>query len=232
MKKIGIIILFLCICVIIFIYENRTYNFNQKKIDFFNEILEATDSKTQEFGLKVTFETNEDGQTVCNDLLKTLEMKDDSKINVFKQGSDYCIQFDHDDISGYIESIENDKKSNVVINIVKKGDINGLDELRKTVEKADLGNNKNTKCFQYLKAKVPNSNLTEINSKVVKLLEKDSVKNIETEAIDNGYSTVAYTKQYEAMKYKNNYIDINYSVCKYASGNYLIIGTPIITATY
>jgi hypothetical protein len=72
----------------------------------------------------------------------------------------------------------------------------------------------------------------EVNEKIIKLLESHSTKNIETVNINNGLSTVAYTKNYDAMVNNNKLIDFNYAVCNYSSGSYIIIGTPEIIITY
>lgn len=227
-----IVIIFLCLSICIFICINDIFKFHKTNIDLFNEILQVTDSKTLEYGVKVTFETDKDGQTVCNNLLNDIGMREDSKINVFNKGVTYCIEFDHNDVSGYIESAENGKQNSIVINIIKKDNKNELNDLKKVLENAVGVNNKNIKYFQYLKAKVPNTNLKETNNKVLKILKEDKAENIDTVPIESGYSTVAYTKQYETIKYNNKFMDINYSVCRYKSGNYIIIGTPIITTTY
>jgi hypothetical protein len=60
----------------------------------------------------------------------------------------------------------------------------------------------------------------------------NNASNIGTVEIDNGYSTVAYTRKYPVMKNDGKWIDFNYAVCSYSSGNYVIIGTPVIITTY
>jgi len=58
------------------------------------------------------------------------------------------------------------------------------------------------------------------------------LKIIETVSINNGLSTVAYTKEYDEKVTNNKLIDFNYAVCNYSSGRYIIIGTPEIITTY
>jgi hypothetical protein len=42
----------------------------------------------------------------------------------------------------------------------------------------------------------------------------------------------ALTGNYEKIKNGDSWIDFNSAVCSYESGNYLIIGTPIIIKAY
>ena len=110
--------------------------------------------------------------------------------------------------------------------------------------KKDLSNSignrgKNIKYFQYLKAKIlvsstdsGVSDIYNINKTIINMLKTHGTENIETVSINNGLSTIAYTKKYENKVNNNKLIDLNYAVCNYSSGRYIIIGTPEIITTY
>ena len=59
---------------------------------------------------------------------------------------------------------------------------------------------KDMKYFLYLKSKLKQSDLTEVNNQIKTILKNTRAKAIDTVEINNGFSTVAYTKKYQAIK--------------------------------
>ena len=90
----------------------------------------------------------------------------------------------------------------------------------------------NKQTFKFIKAEVPCTDIHEVNNKVIQLLKKHNSVNINTIDINNGCSTVAYTGTSEYMLDQGKKMDLNYAICKYSSGNYVVIGTPIIVTPY
>jgi hypothetical protein len=141
-------------------------------------------------------------------------------------------EFGKDNLKGYIETIHYENHNIVTINLVKKDDKNSLKELKDKLEQC-LNNKKvNVKYFMYLKSKMKDDNIQYANKNIVKLLKYYGAVNINTVSLQNGYSTTAYTKRYEPIESNGKKMDFNYAVCKYSSGNYIIIGTPEIIVTY
>lgn len=225
-------LLLLIILMINFIFINGSAYPEDNNIDLIESILNRTNGQIEEYGVKTSFEADGNGEDICVDILKKMELSEKSKINVLKNNEMYCLEFNKDDTTGYIESINFDNHNVVTVNITKKNSTNGLKELKKEIEDATNSRTKNQKVFQYIKAKIPNSDISNVNDDVVNILRKDKAKNIDTVNISNGYSTVAYTKNYEPMKNNGKLMDFNFAVCRYSSGNYLIIGTPVITTNY
>ena len=231
----------LCIALSIIILQiNVKLSNAQEKTNLFDEILFQTNSRTVEYGLKTCFSTGENGEEICNYLIKVLELNNKSiKLIISKNDNFYCINFSGKNIEGYIESSENCNNNNITINISRIGNKNGLVSLKNKVRSSIGYRGKNIKYYQYLKAKVLENSVDakikdnySINKKVINILKSHGTENIETVVINNGLSTVAYTKEYDAKITNNKLIDFNYAVCNYSSGRYIIIGTPEIITTY
>lgn len=220
-----IIIIFLGI-----LYLNSYFPQAKENTNLFNDIINCAEGNVVEYGLKTSFETKDDGEKTCLSILKDLDNKFD--IQVSKENNIYSVDFENDVTNGYIESVAEGKHNTITINISKKDSANNLLQLKNRVEAIIEKRNVNHKYFEYVKAKISDSDLLGVNSKVTDLLKNNNCKNIQTISINNGYSTTAYTRQFENKLFEYGNSDLNYAVCKYTSGNYIIIGTPIIIETY
>ncbi|SKA81237.1 TATA-box binding [Clostridium sp. USBA 49] len=225
--------LFILVLILIILFGgiNKNLSFAKKNINFFNEILTKVNGSVEEYGIKTVVNTKEDSENYCNKILKSLNLKD-VITNITKESNIYCIEFRNNNIYGYIESTKGDSYNTVTLNIIKKGSTNGINSLEKLVDNA-LGENYNkAKYFQYIKAQIPSKDIYKTNKDIEVLLKDNGVKNIDTVKIENGYTSTAYTGKYPVIKNNGKYIDFNYALCSYTSGNYIIIGTPIIIETY
>ena len=239
MKRKSITLLCIVLCLIILQINVRISN-AQEGVNLFDEILLQTKSKTVEYGLKTSFETTEDPKEVCNYLIQSLELNNkEIKVNSSENEDSYCIEFSGENVQGYIESLKNNNKDVITINISKIGKENGLVSLKNKVSDSIGHRGKDIKYFQYLKAKIgegyakaPKEDIYSVNEIIIKILKSQRAENIETVSINNGLSTIAYTKKYDGEVNNNKLIDFNYAVCNYSSGKYIIIGTPEIITTY
>ncbi|WP_294350724.1 hypothetical protein [uncultured Clostridium sp.] len=77
---------------------------------------------------------------------------------------------------------------------------------------------KDIRYFQYIKGKINNK-----NTAIDKIKKIQEMKNINTLDIHNGY--VGTANLYNGER-------VNFSVCTYNTGSYLVIGTPVIFTTY
>lgn len=239
MKRKSVTLLCIVLSIIILGIDVRLTN-AQEKLNLFDEILLQTKSKTVEYGLKTCFETQENPKEICNYLISVLDL-DNKKIRLNRNENkdSYCIEFSSEGAYGYIEALKYKNKSDITINISKASNENSLVFLKNKV-RASIGyRGKNIKYFQYIKAKVGQSNanvgmknIYAVNEKIIKILESHETKNIETVSLNNGLSTIAYTRKYDEKVINNKLIDFNYAVCTYSSGMYIIIGTPEIITTY
>ncbi|MBU3143131.1 YwmB family TATA-box binding protein [Clostridium sp. CF012] len=239
MKRKSSALLCIVLCLII-LQINVVLSNAQEKVNLFDEILIQTKSKTIEYGLKTSFMTGEDPKQVCNYLIQNLgfDIKEIKLTNSESEDS-YCIDFSSENLKGYIEALKHNNEDVITINISEIDNENGLESLKDIVTKSIGNRGENIKYFQYLKAKMPeistnvvNEDIYGVNERIIKILKYHGTDNIETVSINNGLSTIAYTKKYGSKVNNNKLIDFNYAVCNYSSGRYIIIGTPEIITTY
>jgi hypothetical protein len=202
-----------------------------KKLDFFKEIVSLAEGKVVEYGVKANFEISEDEEAYCLELLGKLKVEN-TDINVVKDDKFYSVEFKNNELKGYIESTSYDNHNVVSLNVVQYDSEYRLSDLKNRVSIAVGKDEKDVKYFDYLKAQINKSDKEKMNNDIIELLKKNNASSIDTIKIDNGYSTVAYTKNYPVMKNNGKWMDLNYAVCSYSSGDYVIIGTPIIITTY
>ncbi|MCT8975813.1 hypothetical protein N4T77_04275 [Clostridium sp. CX1] len=205
---------------------------NSRKVDLFNEILARTNSNIEECGVTAVFTTDMNRENIVDQILKGLDFYDGWNSSILKNEQTYCVEFGKNSVKGYIETMQYENHNIVKVNIVKGERKNSLSELKSKLQKS-IGNQYiDIKYYEYLKGKVENSDIKIVNEQILNVLKDYGVANIDTVSIENGYSTTAYTKQYNSIKSNGKLIDFNYAVCKYSSGNYIIIGTPELIVTY
>lgn len=228
MKNKIIILIFL---VIISLFNYKSFSLTKKNTNLINEVLSSVQGNTVEYGIRATFEINDNGEKYCLELLKKLNLTDND-INIVKSDKFYSLDFNKNETKGYIEYSSYDNHNVVTINMIKVDNMNRLEEFKETIEKAINKTEKDVKYFQFLKAKVIENDKLKLNNKIIEVLKTEKAENIYSVQFNNGISTVAYTKQFDAMKNNGKLMDFNFSLCSYSSGNYLIIGTPIIIEAY
>lgn len=239
MKRKSIALLCIVLSLIILQINVKISN-AQEAGNLFDEILLQTKSKTVEYGLKTCFKTGEEPKQFCDYLIKYLELNNKkSKLSIHENEDSYCIEFSGENVEGYIEALKGRNENDITINISKIGNENGLVSLKNKVSASIGYKGKNIKYFQYLKAKIEENSASvktediySVNNRIIKVLKSQGTYNIETVSINNGLSTIAYTKKYDELVINKKLIDFNYAVCNYSSGRYIIIGTPEIITTY
>jgi hypothetical protein len=239
MKRKSIALLCIVLSLIILQINVRLSN-AQEKVNLFDEILLAVEGETVEYGLQTCFKTKEDPKEVCNYLLHTLELDNkEMTLNRFEHEDSYCIEFLSESVQGYIETLKCNNEDVITINISEIGNKNGLVSLKDKVNHSIGYRGGNIKFFQYLKARLQDNHTSgevedvyNTNERIMKVLKSHGAENIETVNINNGLSTIAYTKRYDEKVNNNKLIDFNYAICNYSSGRYIIIGTPEIITSY
>ncbi|MBU3200054.1 YwmB family TATA-box binding protein [Clostridium estertheticum] len=239
MRKKGITLL--CIVLSMAIMQiNIRLTSAHENLNLFDEILIQTKSKTVEYGLKTCFETQEDSKEICNYLISAIDLDYKKVILTRTENKDsYNVDFSSGNARGYVEALKYKNKSLITINISTVSNENGLVSLKNKISASIGCRGKNVKYFQYLKAKVEKTsknggtnNINVINQKIIKILKSYGTENIDTVSLNNGLSTMAYTRKFDENVINNKLFDFNYAVCSYSSGNYIIIGTPEIITTY
>ncbi len=231
MKKKNIIILSIIFALgIIFLFCD--YSLANKNSDLFDDILKNTNSKTVEYGITAVFTTDENGEKLCEDILKKLGFSHKNGESVLKNEKIYCIEFGKNNVNGYIETMKYENHNVITINMVEKDGKNGLKEMKNKLQKCTEDKSVTVKYFDYLKSKISDDNIDGTNNKVLKTLKSRGASNINASKLENGYSVTAYTGKYDVIQSNGKLIDFNYAVCKYSSGNYIILGTPEIIVSY
>lgn len=220
-------------CIIIATFLNYRTSYAYKNIDLFEEILQETKGQVVEYGVKTHFKSNIDGQDLVDSLMNKIESNKNIRAELYSDKHNYYIDFKSVSVKGNIAIITKENSSLVTIEIIQKGHENNLESLEQYVESiVGYLSDDNKIYYKYLKAKISYENLVEVNNKVTGLLESIGASNINSIEINNGFSTTAYTRRYSPKRNNGELMDLNFALCNYSSGNYIIIGTPEIIASY
>lgn len=201
-------------------------------VDLFEEILTKTRGNVDEYGITAVFTTTMDREDIVYSVLNNLGFSYGWNTSVVENDEIYCMEFGKNNVKGYIETAEYENHNIITVSIVKYDHQNCLKELKSKLQESIGDNYIGIKYYEYLKCKVEISDINLINEQLIDVLKSHKAVDINTIAIENGYSTTAYTKQYDPIRNNGKLIDFNYAVCKYSSGNYIIIGTPELIVTY
>ncbi|WP_125153358.1 YwmB family TATA-box binding protein [Clostridium rectalis] len=219
--------------VLLFIISLLYFTLNKPDTEvsynLFNNILKKTESKVVEYGIIASSKDFSEGEVTCNNLFNQLHISNKYK-KISKNDKIYCLDFESDKINGYIKSTKYEGYNIITLKIIEKNNENKLEELE--LKTQEVLKNKDLKISKYLKSEIKDNNLEKTNKKIVKILENNSVANIDTVKINNGYSTTAYTGKFHSFGSKNKLIDFNFAVCSYSSGSYILMGTPEIFISY
>jgi len=251
MKKYTKLIV-VALLTVTFLIINSNLSYAKKESNYINEIIQVSGGKVEECGLKVSTTINNDEainisseieEKVCLQLLEEYKSYMNDKCDVTIQKSDlaYCINFEGSNISGYIESKNCDAHKVITMNLLRKTEKNELSgmkvEINQNIKKVFDDNNieymdNKIKYFNYVKVKLSDINISNMNDEIIRYLKKQKVKNIDTVKINNGFSTSAYTESYERISNSGGWMDFNYMINRYFSGTYLVIGTPVLDVDF
>lgn len=115
----------------------------------------------------------------------------------------------------------NNNESFIEIELIKNNE-NDIENLKKKFEKVQNNLTSNEQYFSFIKGKLKLDNEDE-KIRINNILEKKGVQNQEEINLHNGTTAI--------IEFKDK-TKINYSLCNYNTGQYLIIGTPNIFITY
>lgn len=127
-----------------------------------------------------------------------------------------CVEFNYDDIYGRCNIYNLRNRYKVTIELVNKSKEYKLSDLKKEVTELQVNNSYNDKYYVYQKERINNE------KGIQEVLNKKIINN-EILEIHNGY--VGKGQLIDGEK-------VNYAIVNYKTGGYIIIGTPMIFATY
>lgn len=203
----------------------------ERKQDIFSTILNETNANIQECSITTSFQSETGGSSICETVLKNLGY-DDGDLKIIQNNNIYCIEFSQNNYNGYIESMNYENQYVIAININDECNKNDLSALKVNVDLALKDISNENQYFLYIKSKIPSQSISDTDSKIKNILRKNQATDINSININNGITTTAYTGLYSCIKSGDSLMDFNYSVCRYPSGNYLIMGSPEIIVTY
>lgn len=209
------------------------------KLNTFKTILDKTNGKVVECGFKETFNTKDNGETLCQEILKTINEDNSSKTDstLIKSKNLYTIDFTKDKTNGYIESF-NDGESNIItIYFISDCNLDDLNSIRNKIQKIYKNIAQESKISIYVKAELRNNSIDNAKTETENILKKYGASNINIVKLDNGYSLVANSNRFAPIKSNGVFIDLNCAFCSYLNGdnenkNYIFIGTPVLIASY
>lgn len=224
-------------CLIVFMFMfmfimclTLTNSYANKNKDIFNKVIQKKYGTIEEYGAKISFKTSENMEDACLKIFQKLKLNN-GDLTITKDKNYYRIDFKNSS-SGYIEGQTYRNKNIITINIMRKSKDYKLSEIQKSIE-GTIGNNSKLESLKYVKIKLDDKyNLNSINNQILGMLRDDNSKNIKTVKIKNGFDSVAYTGIYDPLLDDGKCVDFNYAVCRYNSGNYIIMGTPEIYISY
>ena len=220
-------------CIILFNLLNYKISYAYKDLDLFEKILEESKGQVVEYGARTRFKSNINGQELISVLKNKINANKDTKAEVYSDKQNYYMQFKSNNAEGNITIISAEDSSLITMEIIQKNSENNLETLTQYMESiADYVSDDKKIYYKYLKAQISYDNLSEVNNKVTGLLEGVGATNINSIELDNGFSTTAYTHRYSPKRNNGELMDLNFALCNYSTGNYIIIGTPEIIASY
>lgn len=195
--------------------------------DYLGNALKNTNSTIEEIGLNASYKINSDGKKECKVWLKNMNFG--NKSTEVDSEKKYFVDFSDKNMSGYIESVKENNYYDISIYVKELTDKNNIIKLKRKVTKAI--NYKST-CYTYIKAKSKMKDINQIAYKMQAYFVKNGAENLRNTKIKNILSTTMYTGKYDYVFDDTKKVDLNYAVCKYNDGNYIIMGTPILNINY
>lgn len=221
MKELKKVSIFIFIIFALLVSNNKVTFAN--KYDVYEEILSLSNASVIESGIKVRFTTLEENMDIVYKIKNKLETIDES-INISIDNERKYIEFNGEILYGFIDY--SSKEGAITVQIIEKSKDISIESLKAMV--MNIINNKiqNMESYEYIKASLPNDvNLQNLNIDIEKKLSTNDCKNIDSIELTNGYSSLINLNTERENQ-------INYALCSYTSGKYLIIGTPEIIIPY
>lgn len=214
-------ILFVAVVLFISVYFMGQASFGQAVFNF-SDYIDPKVCEYKECGVKATFEIS----TTFDKFLESFIEQD----FVIDSKSNNEVEFSNEDISGLI----NLDKNRVSIEFVTEKQSISTSYMKSLLQR-DIGlKGTNVRMYEYYKFKLQDEKLELLKNKIIKELQRKKAENIEAEILDGGniWSVIANTGKFEKLIIGNKNVDINIAIATYKSGNYIIIGTPIIPVSY
>lgn len=194
--------------------------------DILSSITDSLNVEICETGVKMIYPCNDKAEEELKYLLPKFSIEDISSIREYSKDI-YGFNISKGDEFIELQGVNLKEGSNITINYKILSSENSIDKIQMYLQKYTENNVVEAKYFKYLKGKLNSNNMDYFNEEIIKVLKKYAPIDISTIKISNGITSTAILKD----KY-NNKINLNYSICSYESGTYLLIGTPFLDELY
>ena len=168
-----------------------------------------------ENGVKLQYYTSNALEDEKNRIIKILSLSNYNekvdKGSVFVNGNKGNAKFE-------IKGSLNNKENFIEVQVIEKNNRININNLQQKLSKIKSHYTKDERYFTFAKGKLIKN--SDENFRLNNLFEQ---KKVETIPISSGITSIAKVK---------NKFHINYSLCNYDSGTYLVVGTPIIFIEY
>lgn len=221
MKELKKVSIFIFIIFALLVSNNKVTFAN--KYDVYEEILSLANTSVIESGIKIRFTTLEENMDIVYKIKNKLETMDES-IKILMDTEKKYVEFNGEMLYGFIDY--SSKEGAITVQLIEKSKDVCIESLKSMI--MNIINNKiqNMEAFEYIKASLPNDvNLQNLNIDIEKKLSTKDYKNIDSVELNNGCSSIVNLNTERENQ-------INYALCSYTSGKYLIIGTPEIIIPY
>lgn len=217
---------------IIIIYVSGTISYAQNFQQFSTKIIAKLSGSVEEYGLKYEFSYSENGDNICAEIFHELfPASEGMYTTIYKDSNQYTIQYYTDKVRGCIQYF-NEPERKVIVNINENKTLDQLEQLKIRADKIVYTKNSAAMRYIYIKSKIDSKDISQTKELVETILKKSGASNIKSSDISGGYSITAFTGMGTPMKVGKELIDINCAICNYNSGNYVIIGMPVISTSY
>ena len=233
MKKRYMVLLIICFVMMLnFIIKKNFYS--NENIDIYKSIIEKTESNVVEYGLKTNFKTDNNGINECTQIFNSLkhEYYAGLNMNTIITGETYCIEFNSESICGYIKYYLNDDEGNISISVIEHRSELNFQGLKDSITKAIGSKKEEIKFFQYAKAKMKTTDRLKSYDIVAEILKNKGASNVDTIDLKSSLNITALIGDSNLIKDGNKWVNFNCAISSYESGEYVIIGTPIIMENY
>ena len=220
------------LCIVVLILGAAFSGFKkEEEIALLEEIIQLSERSTTVNVIKASFTIKKEEELNIYYLLEGLQLDSETKINEVRDFNHMCIEFRNSYLQGSIEAIREGNLYTVAV-FTKSSYGKSLQEFRAILDSALKNRGDIITYSYYMKAKIQEGDLLDINKRISKRVASLGAEGIDTIKISNGYSTVDYTKKFERIQNNGRYMDINYALVSYSSGSYIVIGKPIIIRAY
>ena len=185
---------------------------------FYNfEITAANKSEFEENGIKLQYRTKEE---IKKESLRIKECLNNDIAGDYRVIGKDQVEILNDDFNINIKLWNEDEYTYIEIILINKNSQYTTFDLKNILEKIQNQNSESAQYFLYYKGKIEEC----YNNQIIhELANENNIKKMYVLDINNGCTGTGYLSNGEK---------INFALSNYDTGSYIIIGTPIIFATY